>query len=160
MSDDPASLGQYNGFELYPMPLFVTLTVDDPDAVADWYVRALGFAVIFRGPVLHLRRRKYQDLLLAQVAAERPPTGGGPAISFAADGDVYALAQRARAVAALGKVSIEGPIETPWNTRELRVIDPASHRLVFTSRSANPDPEALARWQRLFDADSRGRGGS
>jgi hypothetical protein len=42
------------------------------------------------------------------------------------------------------------PVGTPWNTRELRVLDPAGHRLVFTERRAQPDPEAKARWQRLF----------
>jgi uncharacterized glyoxalase superfamily protein PhnB len=151
MSEEPAKLGEYNGFEIYPMPVFVTLVVDDAPGVVDWYVRALGFGVMFRGPVVHLRRSKYQDILIAQTPPQRAATTGGPAITFAAD-DVDALAERARAVAPTGRAAIEGPIDTPWNTRDLNVTDPAGHRLVFTSRRANPDPEDVARWKRMFDA--------
>ncbi len=57
--------------------------------------------------------------------------------------------------APLGRAVIEGPIDTPWNTYDLHVTDPAGHRLVFTSRRANPDPESAARWHRMFDADRK-----
>jgi len=155
MSNEPVTLGVHNGFEVYPMPMFVTMAVDDPAAVADWYVDALGFGIMFRGPVLHLRRRKYQDILLVQATPERPASGGGPAVSFDVDDDVAGLAERARAAAPRGRAAIEAPVDTPWNTRELRVIDPAGHRLVFFSRRKEMDPEALARWQKLFDADRK-----
>jgi hypothetical protein len=48
-----------------------------------------------------------------------------------------------------------GPVDTPWNTRDLRVVDPAGHRLVFTSRRATPDPEQASRWQAAFDEARR-----
>lgn len=149
---EPVSLGEFNGFEVYPMPVFATLAVDDPAAVAAWYEAALGFSPMFSGPLVHLRRRKYQDLLL--VAAIPAPVGGSGSLTltFNADGEVDTLAERARAVPALGVSAIEGPVDTSWNTRDLRVTDPAGNRLVFTGRNPNPDPEVQAAWQRMFDA--------
>jgi len=155
-AEEPARLGEYNGFEIYPMPFFATLTVDDPAAVAGWYQRALGFGTMFAGPVVHLRRHKYQDLLLAAPRPGLPPTTGGPALTFQADGEVDELATRAAAAASLGASRIEGPLDTPWNTRELRVTDPAGHRLVFTSRRSDPDPELHARWKATFEAGRQG----
>src|SRR5439155_19953545 len=69
---DPVTLGEHNGFEIYPMPMFATLAVADVAGVADWYEQALGFGTVFRAtaangqqpPLVHLRRRKYQELLL------------------------------------------------------------------------------------------------
>ena len=144
-------LGEFNGFEVYPMPMFVTLAVGDPNELAEWYVSALGFGVMFQGPVVHLRRHKYQDILLV------PGSGlpGGPTISFSVDGEVDALAARARAVAPIGKVAIDGPIDTPWNTRDLRVTDPAGHRLVFTGRRLERDAETEARVRAMLEAGRR-----
>src|SRR5262245_56837522 len=117
----------YREFEVYPMPMFVTLAAEDPQQLADWYVAALGFGVMFAGPVIHLRRQKYQDILIVRGAA----SPGGPTISIMADGEVDALADRARGA---GGGTIEGPINTPWNTRDLRLTDPAGYRLVITQR--------------------------
>src|SRR6185295_3288084 len=152
---EPQTLGEFNGFEIYPMPMFATLEVADVAAVAAWYERALGFATMFSTPgaggqpiLVHLRRRKYQDLLLRPAApgAAPPEAPSSLTISFnAADGEVDALAERARAVASLGASAIAGPIDTPWTTRDLHVTDPAGHRLVFTGRNPNPDPEQAAR---------------
>ena len=134
----------FNGFEVYLMPMFVTLADDDPQRLADWYVAALGFGVMFAGPVIHLRRQKYQDILIVRGT----PSSGGPTISVMADGEVDAIAERARAVEAFGRVAIDGPVNTPWNTRDLRITDPAGHRLVITSRGN--DPEAEARMRAMF----------
>lgn len=151
---EPPRLGTYNGFEIYPMPMFATLTVADPSALAAWYERALGFGTMFAGPLIHLRRNKYQDLLIVRGPA--PETaGGGLVLSFSLDEDIEALAARARAAPALDHSSVEGPIDTPWNTRDLRVTDPAGHRLVFTARRAEPDPEISRRWQESFEAGRR-----
>lgn len=60
---EPLSLGEFAGHEIYPMPMFATLAVADPAAVCAWYETALGFAVVFRAPdqsgqppLVHLRR--------------------------------------------------------------------------------------------------------
>jgi uncharacterized glyoxalase superfamily protein PhnB len=160
-SGEPAALGTFNGFEIYPMPMFATLAVPDVASVAQWYQDALGFGVMFTTPgpggapsLVHLRRRKYQDVLVVPGVASAAMTPS-LTISFQADEDVAALAERARAVPALGAAAIVGPIDTPWNTTDLRVTDPAGHRLVFTSRRANPDPEQAARWAAMMDAARR-----
>lgn len=143
---EPPTLGEYNGFEVYPMPFFVTLVADDPAALARWYEGTLGFGTMFVGPVIHLRRRRYQDILVVAASRGRPPTSGGPAFTFDADdGELDALAARAGVA----------PQATLWNTREIRLVDPAGHTVVFSARSENPDPELHAKWQAMFDAQRR-----
>jgi len=155
------------------MPVFATLAVADISRVAAWYQQALGFNTMFEAPgpagqpaLVHLRRRKYQDLLLVPASEEsanaaslradasQPATSITPSITltFSADGEVDLLAERARQAAAFGAAAVVGPVDTGWNTRDLRVTDPAGHRLVFTSRQANPDPARMGRWKALFDA--------
>src|SRR5215472_2998249 len=82
-SGEPTSLGSFNGAEIYPMPMFATLSVADVAAVSAWYQAALGFGVVFSmlGPagtpaLVHLRRHKYQDVLLVpagQAGASEAP---------------------------------------------------------------------------------------
>jgi len=156
---DPPTLGEFNGFEIYPMPMFATLAVDDVSAVAAWYCEALGFATMFAGPpvgdqpsIVHLRRDKYQDVLL--VPSRSREAASPPAsltLSFSAD-EVDGLADRARTVPPIGASAVVGPVDTPWNSRDLRVTDPVGHQLVFTCRQANPDPEQVKRMQQMFDA--------
>jgi uncharacterized glyoxalase superfamily protein PhnB len=157
--DEPVTLGEFGDFEIYPMPMFATLAVADVAGVANWYMQALGFGTVFQTPLVngqpsmvHLRRRKYQDLLLIQSppgAASQPSPS--LTLSFQTD-DLDALAERARGAAAFGVSAVVGPVDTPWNTRDLRVIDPVEHRLVFTSRRTNPDPAQVERWTKLFGA--------
>jgi uncharacterized glyoxalase superfamily protein PhnB len=159
---EPVALGEFNGFEVYPMPMFATLSVADISGTAKWYEQALGFRTMFQAPavngqpsLVHLRRAKYQDLMLVPAAPQAAkPTPANLTLSFQAD-DVDGLAASARAAAILGLSAVEGPVDTPWNTRDLRVTDPAGHRLVFTSRQANPDPAQLERMNKMFDAARR-----
>ena len=72
-------------------------------------------------------------------------------ITFNADGEVDQLAQRARGAAPFGSSAIAGPIDTPWNTRDLRVTDPVGNRLVFTARNPNANPEQVARMQEMLN---------
>lgn len=164
-SGEPVTLGESNGFEIYPMPMFATLSVSDVAAVSEWYGKALGFGVVFQMPpvngktsLVHLRRGKYQDVLLVPAstgAAVQAPTS--MMLTFHAE-DLDALAAQARAAASLGVSAIEGPMETPWNTRDLRVTDPAGHRLVFTCHQANPDAQQAEQWKRLLDAGRKPQG--
>ena len=164
-SGEPVTLGESNGFEIYPMPMFATIAVSDVAAVSEWYGKALGFGVVFQMPgkngqpsLVHLRRGKYQDVLLVPAsagAATQPPTS--MTLTFQAE-NVDGLAAQARATAGFGVSSVEGPIDTPWNTRDLRVNDPAGHRLVFTSRQVNVDPEQAERWKKLLDAGRKEQG--
>ncbi|HEU5451867.1 MAG TPA: VOC family protein [Terriglobales bacterium] len=156
---EPVSLGKFDGHEIYPMPMFAKIVTTDVAATTEWYEKALGFVSVFRGPsvggqpmMVHLRRHKYQDVLL--VASPQPGSAAGPGftLNFSAEGEVDELAQRARSVAAVGSSAIEGPVNTPWNTRDLNVTDPAGTRLVFTGRNPNPDPEQAARMRAMFEA--------
>lgn len=122
--------------DIYPMPAFVTLTVPDLDRAVDWYVDGLDFISLFTMPgrdgrpmLVHLRRWRYQDVLVRQG---EPATGGAwaPSVMAVAE-DLPALAERARAH---GGGTVEGPYDTPWNTRDLTVTDPFGNRLVYTAR--------------------------
>jgi catechol 2,3-dioxygenase-like lactoylglutathione lyase family enzyme len=141
---------------IYVMPFFATLTVSQLERSQRWYVDGLGFVVLATIPrpggepvLIHLRRWRYQDLLLVPARpAPQPlsPSSAGPRIrlTFSAHGtDLAALAATARAV---GEGTIEGPYVTPWNTLDVLARDPDGHEVVFTSRlpSEEQDPEFSA----------------
>ncbi len=141
----PSGSTPTHGFEIYPMPFFALLSVSQPERVAEWYQKALGFAALRVGPAVHLRRRQYQDLLLVPATGERVPGPGGPLLYFDADGELEELAERITKAGTSGVSDASGPVATPWNTAELRVTDPAGYRLVFSSRPRNPDPGIQSR---------------
>ena len=154
-SNEPPTVATFQGHEIYPMPMFPTIAVTDLAAVSGWYQAALGFAVVFAAPggaMVHLRRRKYQDVLIIPARDGAIGAPGSLTITFNADGEIDALAVRARGAAALGASGVTGPVATPWNTLDVRVVDPAGHRLVFTARNPHPDPEQAARVKAMFDA--------
>lgn len=131
--------------EIYPMPFFVNLIVSDLEASSKFYQETLGFKHIFTMPgpdnkpsLVHLRWSKYADLLLSLPRDGKPvpePRGAGVALSFQMlerfDGSVDALAGQAKA----GGANItSGPLDRPWNVRELTILDPDGYRLMFTAR--------------------------
>jgi catechol 2,3-dioxygenase-like lactoylglutathione lyase family enzyme len=122
--------------EFYPMPMFVSLDVVDLTASADWYRRALGFRVLYRTPdespaLVHLRREKYQDLLLhpARHGAPAQPAGGIVIQFQAGSVTVEDIARQAKLAA---DTRVEGPVERPWNVRDVTIIDPDGYRLRFS----------------------------
>ena len=154
---EPQNLGEFNSFEIYPMPMFATLAVADVNGVVSWYRTALGFGVVFSAPavngqppLVHLRRKKYQDLLIVAAPGEAASAPASMTISFGADGEVDELAERAKAAAPFGVSALKGPIDTPWNTRDLRVTDPVGNRLVFTGRNPHPDPGLAERMKAML----------
>ena len=122
--------------EIYPMPLFVKLKVADVGRSTEWYVRALGFRAIFvmRHPATgrpitsHLRRAKYQDILL--VPGARGSGDEGCVMNLSLGEGIDDLAMSARSA---GAEAVEGPADTPWNTREATFKDPDGCLLTFTS---------------------------
>lgn len=126
--------------EIYPMPAFPTLKVRDIEASARWYTEVLGFTTIFTMPgpggipsLVHLRWIKYADLLLfpERESSQVPEAKGiGVALNFSVE-DVDQLAERARRHNAR---IVEGPVDRPWNIRELVILDPDGYRLVFNGR--------------------------
>jgi hypothetical protein len=142
--------------EIYPMPFFALLVADSPVDLATWYVDALGFFRLFEtAGFSHLRRHKYQDILVTPAGLERVPTTGGPYVYLDADGELETLAAHLRDFPRSGSMGVSGPVQTPWNTCELRITDPVGHRLVMTSRPANPDPEIAERTRAMLKATSK-----
>jgi uncharacterized glyoxalase superfamily protein PhnB len=129
--------------EIYPMPFFVTLIVTDLQGSADFYQKTLDFKHIFTMPgpggqpaLVHLRWARYADLLLATArdSNEVPGANGvGVSLNFNMlehfDGNVDAFARHAREKGA----NVTGPIDQPWNVREVTVLDPDGYRLIFTA---------------------------
>jgi catechol 2,3-dioxygenase-like lactoylglutathione lyase family enzyme len=154
---EPPTLTEYQGWEIYPMPMFATLAVRDVAATTAWYEAALGFGVVFKAPgpagqpmLVHLRRRKYQDLLITPSHADHAIAPTSLTVSFNVDGEIDELAARAHAAAPAGASAVRGPVDAPWNTRDLRVTDPAGHELIFTARNPDPDPRNVERMNALF----------
>ena len=149
---DPPIMGRHNGFDVYPMPLFIRLETRDLAATVRWYREALEFGVMFEMPMMaHLRRKKFQDILVFASAS-----GGqavkGLAISLEAEGELDAIWRRAMEAAPVVLTKVEGPPQVmPWNARELRVIDPDGRVLVFHEQAK--DAEAAARMGAMFKAD-------
>jgi predicted lactoylglutathione lyase len=120
---------------IYPMPMFATFRVADI-AAAEVFYQAVGFVSLatIPGPdgcpvLVHLRRMKYQDLLL--VPGEPDP--GSTTVSFAAGGqDLVELATILRAAPQMG-ARIEGPTNTPWFTTDLTIDDPDGNRVILTA---------------------------
>ena len=125
--------------EAYPMPSFATLVVSDVRRSTDWY-RSIGFRTVFTMPgpgglpsLVHLRWTKYADLLLfpdRDGSAAGAPKGRGVALNYLTE-DVEAVAGRASRI---GAHVVEGPVQRPWNVREMVLLDPDGYRLVFNER--------------------------
>ncbi|MCQ4209678.1 VOC family protein [Streptomyces longispororuber] len=117
---------------IYGMPAFVTIPTDDLAASVDFWTRGLGFFELFGipGRLVHLRRWAFQDVLLV-TGASAPETAPAISVSFACVlGQVDALVEACRAVR---PDSVDGPRDTPWNTRDVEVITPENARIVFTA---------------------------
>ncbi|OLT11246.1 glycosyltransferase [Actinomadura sp. CNU-125] len=117
---------------IYGMPAFATIPTDDLAASVDFWTRGLGFFELFGipGTLVHLRRWAFQDVLL--VAADEVPERA-PAMSLGFScvlGEVDGLVESCRA---LRPDSVDGPRDTPWNTRDIEVITPENARIVVTA---------------------------
>ena len=128
--------------EIYPMPSFPTLIVRDLEVSSKWYQDVLGFKLTFTMPgpgrqpaLVHLRWVKYADLLIARPRDGKDlpgPKGVGVSLSFSmfdrSDSDIDAFTKHAREKGA----NVSGPIDQPWNVREVTALDPDGYKLIFT----------------------------
>jgi predicted enzyme related to lactoylglutathione lyase len=121
----------------YLMPMFVRLTVADVEATKQWFHEALGFDSVFdiQHTMAHLRGRRYQDLLIVKGEQQSTP-GQGITLSFTWFESVDQLAERVKAA---GGCVIDGPVDRPWNARELVVEDPNGYRLSFSQQIENKE---------------------
>lgn len=117
---------------IYGMPAFVTIPTSDLAASVDFWNRGLGFFELFSIPdtLVHLRRWAFQDVLLvsAETVPEQPPA---MSVSFACVlSQIDSLAEACRA---LRPTSVDGPRDTQWNSRDVKVVTPENVRVVFTA---------------------------
>lgn len=124
----------------YLMPMFVRLEVPDVDATRRWFHDVLGFESVFEIPhtVAHLRGRRYQDVLIVKGETQAP--GQGVTLSFSWPRNVDTLVSRVQAAG--GKI-VDGPIDRPWNARELVIEDPNGYRLSFSQPIAHKKQEEV-----------------
>jgi len=92
-------------------------------------------AVDGRPSLVHLRWVKYADLLMVSSRDGKEltePKGVGISLNFNMfehfNGDMEAFAKHARENGA----DVTGPVDRPWNVREVMVIDPDGYKLIFT----------------------------
>lgn len=126
---------------IYGMPAFVTIPTADLAESVDFWTRGLGFFELFAvpGAIVHLRRWAFQDVLLvpAESVPEQPP-----AMGFSFSGVLSQVEAVAEACRALRPDSVDGPRDTPWNTRDVEVITPENARVVFTAaKPFDPDTQ-------------------
>jgi catechol 2,3-dioxygenase-like lactoylglutathione lyase family enzyme len=149
---------------IYAMPAFATLSVSDLERSRRWYVEGLGFVTLAEVPgpsgdvaLIHLRRWRYQDLLLVRARGPLSSGNRGIRLTFSAHGTgLDALVTQARAT---GGGSVEGPMATPWNTLDVLARDPDGHEVVFTSRLP-PDQQDPAFARRMEQVAQQMRSGT
>ncbi|MGW6861108.1 VOC family protein [Streptomyces xanthophaeus] len=117
---------------IYGMPAFVTIPTSDLAESVDFWTRGLGFFELFGipGRLAHLRRWAFQDVLLV---SEQSIPEEAPQMSFSFAGVLSQVDSLAEACRTLRPDSVDGPRDTPWNTRDITVITPENARIVFTA---------------------------
>ncbi|ONK21109.1 glyoxalase/bleomycin resistance/extradiol dioxygenase family protein [Bacillus sp. VT-16-64] len=125
--------------EFYPMPFFVKLFVSRMETSLSWYKNVLGFEPVFELPdkdgnvvMAHIRGKKYQDILLVLESEEndKSSNGKGVVLHFSVE-DVDLYAEKASAAKAF---IVEGPIDRPWNARELTLRDLDGYVITLSMR--------------------------
>ena len=125
---------------IYAMPAFATIPTSDLAESVDFWTRGLGFFELFSipGTLVHLRRWAFQDVLLVSAASV---PAQAPAMSFSFSCVLNQIDSLVEACRALSPNSVDGPRDTPWNTRDVEVITPENARIVLTA--AKPfDPDS------------------
>lgn len=124
--------------DFYPMPMFINLEVANLDLSVEWYQKALGFRVIYRqAGFIHLRRERYQDILLFPSSVDKTVSSGEGVVVQLQAGDI-SVSEIAKIAHQVGVTAVDGPVEQPWNVREVTVHDPDGYRLRF-SEPINPN---------------------
>lgn len=125
--------------DFYPMPAFVRIAVSDLACSMAWYESVLNFRRVFLMPgpegvptLAHLRFARYADVLLIPGGKPGDASPGVTLCYTMPDAQtVDALAEHMRRH---GQEPAEGPVNRPWNVRELIVLDPDGFRLSFNQQ--------------------------
>ncbi|ARQ05745.1 VOC family protein [Macrococcoides canis] len=129
--------------EFYQMPLFNKILVRDIEKAEKWYKHTLGFRSVFKfrnedNEVImnHLRKEKYQDIMLIQC--DDFTSGNGCYINILVD-DIETIAS------SISEKYILQPLDQmPWNAMEITIVDPDGYQITLTkSNIRNEDFEKL-----------------
>ncbi|MEO2106117.1 MAG: hypothetical protein ABGZ36_10820 [Actinomycetota bacterium] len=139
---EPPTVGDHDGFDIYPMPVWLSLESPNPSATVEFLTTGLGFSTVFTGPEIgglpmltHLRLGRYQDILVSPArGAVNAGTGLVPTLMHA---DVDGLAEQLELAGAADAI-VDGPVDRPWGARDLVVTTPDGHRLGFSQPPAAP----------------------
>lgn len=138
---------------IYGMPAFTSLRVSDLSVSRRWWTDGLGFVelAVMPGPdgpesLIHLRRYRYQDVLLVGGRPTGAPAPVGVMVSFAHAGPLDELAEIADRLRSLGAGDVSGPDETPWYAVQVTAADPDGYTVTLTAPSERERPEE---WDRL-----------
>ncbi len=133
---------------IYPIVMFPTFEVNDLRESIEWYTNVMGFVLMYEMPdpdgnahMAHVRKEKYQDIMLIgrnnRKNDDMIKKGVGVTITFqftGNDGDHHiSIDEYASKIREAGVTVLEGPVNRPWNTRELTVSDPDGYRLIFSA---------------------------
>lgn len=109
------------------------LAVPDADRSAEFFVRALGFAVVARPPGWVFVSKDHCTIMLGSCPDDLPPTDLGSHSYFAYlvvdDADEYHARLVAAGVSGLGTIG-----NRPWDMREFALATPDGHRLMIGHR--------------------------
>lgn len=116
---------------VYGMPMFPTLPTADLTASVEFWTRGLGFVELFSipGRLVHLRRWRFQDVLLVPGEPPAAPPPGTLSVACV----LRQLDEVATACEALRPGCTAGPERRPWNSVDLHVVTPERARVVFTA---------------------------
>lgn len=117
---------------IYPMPMFINFVVSDL-AAAEALCAEARFVTLatIPGPgsvpsLVHLRREKYQDILMTQGA---PARGTTTASFVAGDVDLARVADSLRSAGA----EVAGPTDTLWFTTDVSFSDADGNTVILTA---------------------------
>ncbi|HVD62618.1 MAG TPA: VOC family protein [Gemmatimonadaceae bacterium] len=134
--------------DIYPMPAFPMLTASNLERTRRWYIEVLGFADVFTfrtpdgAPLLaHLRWSRWADILITPARNPLPdhPAQGLTLNFMTVDADAIAEQAKAR-----GATIIDGPVDRPWNARDVTIADPDGYRLNFTARQQSESSRTVS----------------
>lgn len=134
--------------EVYPMSMFPTFEVSDIRTSIEWYTGVMRFVLIYEMPdtegrayMAHIRKEKHQDLMLVTRQDHKYDDvikyGAGVSVTFQYTGNdkdhFISIDDYASRIRGMGANILKGPVNTPWNTRELIVADPDGYHLIFSA---------------------------
>ena len=129
--------------ELYQMPMFNKVLVQDIEKAEKWYDKTLGFKSVFKfrndkNEVLmnHLRLEKYQDLML--ISQTDFEVGNSIYLNIL----VKDIEEKSQNISQ--KFIVSQLEEQPWNAKEMTIKDPDGHLITLTqSNISDTDFEKL-----------------